>query len=281
MARRYYSARLNPGRLTLQELYRKVANVYLLFRDRDFLKEKAGVTADYFSDEFKREAAIALRFQPFPIEAWPEEEIAEDNLFDVIEFLYDYVSKPGERVWMRYDSGGDYQDYGSYDTEVGRAEFRNRVNTFLADYKIGFELTKAGLVLALGTDGVQQILNAEIIPYDEDNVDSKVRNAIAKWRNRHLSQTEKREAIRELADVFEWLKKTNKLETVLDRKDEAAIFEIANQFAIRHHNPKQKKNYDPSIWYSWMFHFYLATYHAVIRLLTKKGRVGSTSQQPI
>ncbi len=82
--------------------------------------------------------------------------------------------------------------------------------------------------------------------------------------------SDKKEAIRELADIFEWLKKTKKLETVLDRKDESAIFEIANHFGIRHHDPKQKTNYDPIIWYSWIFHFYLATYHAAIRLLTRE-----------
>jgi mannitol/fructose-specific phosphotransferase system IIA component (Ntr-type) len=100
-----------------------------------------------------------------------------------------------------------------------------------------------------------------------------VRNAIAKWRNRHLSLSDKKEAIREMADVFEWLKKTQDLGSVLDRKDESAIFEIANSFAIRHHDPKQKTNYDRAIWYSWMFHFYLATYHAAIRLLIKKNKV--------
>ena len=157
-----------------------------------------------------------------------------------------------------------------YEEDAGKEEFRDRANIFLADYKTGFELTKDGTILALGTDGLQHILDAEIIPFDEKNVDSKVRNAIAKWRNRHLSLSDKKEAIRELADIFEWLKKTKKLETVMDRKDESAIFEIANHFGIRHHDPKQKTNYDPIIWYSWIFHFYLATYHAAIRLLTRE-----------
>jgi hypothetical protein len=76
--------------------------------------------------------------------------------------------------------------------------------------------------------------------------------------------------IRALADVFEWLKKTKSLASVLDNKDESAIFDLANNFAIRHHDPKQKRHYDSAIWYSWIFHFYLATYHAVVRLLIKK-----------
>src|SRR6202035_558998 len=157
-----------------------------------------------------------------------------------------------------------------YDLKVGQAEFREKANAFLSDYRTGYELTEQGIVLALGRDGLQYILDAAIIPYDEANVDSKVRNAIAKWRNRHLSADEKKAAIRELADVFEWLKKTKDLSKVLDKKDEAAIFELANNFAIRHHNPVQKGNYDSAIWYSWIFHFYLATYHAAIRLLIKK-----------
>ena len=124
--------------------------------------------------------------------------------------------------------------------------------------------------MALGTHGLQEILDADIVPYDEANVDSKVRNAILKWRNRHLALSERREAIRELADVFEWLKKTKRLDIALNKKDEAAIFDIANNFAIRHHNPQQKRNYDEIIWYSWIFHFYLATYHAVVRILLKQ-----------
>jgi hypothetical protein len=119
--------------------------------------------------------------------------------------------------------------------------------------------------------GLKSILDAEIEPYDEKNVDTKVREAIIKWRNRQHDMNERRQAIREMADVFEWLKKTKQLEKVLAQKDSAALFEIANTFSIRHHEPKQRKDYDETIWYSWMFHFYLATYHAVIRLL-KKGK---------
>ena len=116
-------------------------------------------------------------------------------------------------------------------------------------------------------------IGAMKIPYlfaGESNIDSKVKHAINLWRNRNLDLSQRREAIKELADVFEWLKKDSKLAKVLDKKDDNAIFNIANNFAIRHHNPDQKSNYDKSIWFSWMFHFYLATYHAVIRLLKKE-----------
>jgi hypothetical protein len=283
MIRRYYSSRNKLTSLTLGGLCLKAQSLYLLFRDRDYFKGKAGITKTFLPDAIKHEAAIALSFQPFPIEKWEGGQITEDNVFDTLEFLSDHVAKPGELILMLSD-GYRYEDYNGYDIEMGREEFRQKANAFLCDYRSGYELTKDSIVLAAGTDGLQHILDAEIVPYDEANVDSRVRNAILKWRNRHLTLSEKKEAVRELADVFEWLKKTKRLDRVLDKKDESAIFEIANDFAVRHHNPLQKTEYDKNIWYSWMFHFFLATYHAAIRLLIKQekesGRPTSTSTLP-
>lgn len=244
----------------------------MLFRKQDYFKEKAGITEFDTPKLIKHKAALSLTFQPFPITKWAESDVTEDHIFDVIEFLYDHVSKPGVMQQMTTDMGWNYNDYDGYDKKAGQEEFKDTVNAFLHEYKTGFELTQEGIVLALGTEGLQHILGAEIPEYDEVNVDSKVRNAITKWRNRNLSLAEKKNAIRDLADVFEWLKKSKRLEDVLDKKDDSAIFDIANNFEIRHHDPKQKTNYDRAIWYSWIFHFYLATYHAVIRLLIQRDK---------
>jgi hypothetical protein len=182
-----------------------------MFRDKDYFKEKAGITQAGYLDAVKHEAAVALNFQPFPIAKWPQEDITDDHIFDMLEFLYDRVSEPGEMVNKTSETGWNFSDYDSYDSEMGQKEFRDNANAFLSEYKTGFELTKEGTILAMGVDGLQHIVDAEIIPYDERNVDSKVRNAIAKWRNRNLSLSEKKEAIRELADVFEWLKRPRAL----------------------------------------------------------------------
>jgi hypothetical protein len=275
MTRLYYSSRNNPKRLSVSELYQKLHSLYQLFRNKDYFKKKAGITEYIFPNSILHEAAFELTFQPFPINEWLPEDITENHVFDILEFLYDRVSKPGETVAMTSETGWNYEDYIDYDDEKGQQEFRERINPILANYKTGFELTQEGVILAIGTNGLQYILEAEIVPYDETNVDNKVRNAIKKWRNRQLSLQEKRDAIRELADVFEWLKKDKKLGSVLARKDENALFHIANNFGIRHHNPDQKTNYNQTIWYSWIFHFYLATYHAVVRMLIKNEKDGS------
>ena len=269
MTRPYYSSRNNPQKLTLTQLYEMLQHLYLFFRDKDFFLEKADITNKYLPEAIKHEAMFALKFQPFPITKWSQEDVTEDHIFDILEFLYDRISAPGGPEWKTDETGWNFQGYDSFDKEIGQNQYRDKVNSVLSQYKNGFELTEEGIVLAKGEAGLQHILDADIVSYDEANVDSKVRNAILKWRNRHISLSEKKEAIRELADVFEWLKKTKDLSKVLNSKDESALFELANNFAIRHHNPNQKTNYDETIWYSWMFHFYLATYHAVIRLLIK------------
>lgn len=268
MVRRYYSSRKNPGNLDLDGLLLKFHNLYFFFREKDYFKEKAGITKHDLPEAIQQEAVMDLGFNAFPITKWAAEDMTEDHIFDVLEFLFDRISKPGP--WT--EIGFNYYDYDGYDEAAGRAEFRERVNSFLMDYPPGYELNEDGYVVELGTHGLQHILKAEIVPYDEANVDSKVRGAIEKWRSRHASKEDKREAIRALADVFEWLKKTKHLDKVLDRKDESVLFDLANNFAIRHHNPDQKGNYDKDIWFSWIFHFYLATYHAAIRLLIKHER---------
>ena len=56
---------------------------------------------------------------------------------------------------------------------------------------------------------------------------------------------------------------------MLTSKDESDLFNLANNFGIRHHKPDQKTDYDKPIWYSWMFYYYLSTIHACMRLIEK------------
>lgn len=261
--RRYFSSRKgNRPPISIHQAYSQLDTLYALYRDMDYFYQKLGTGRRYgTSDQHKRLAFITLGFNAFPVRGWSYEDITEDHLFDVIEFLFDHVSKPS--AWT--DPG-----YDSYDETAGKEEFRSAANSILADLGEGFELGEDGQVRANVTGGLEHIVGVQIVPFDEANVDCKVRLAIEKWRKRHLTLQDKKESIQLLADVFEWLKKAKHLEKVLSNKDESDLFNIANNFAIRHHQPTQKGNYNQSIWYSWIFHFYLATYHAAIRLLVKQ-----------
>jgi hypothetical protein len=52
----------------------------------------------------------------------------------------------------------------------------------------------------------------------------------------------------------------------MSKKDEGALFQIANQFAIRHHDRTQRADYDDDIWFEWIFYVFLATAKAMIRI---------------
>jgi hypothetical protein len=267
--RRYFSDRKRGQPFTAIELYERFVALHGYFDHKEFFFEKTESKPDReASSTVRYEARAALGFDPFSFPEWKPKDDSADRVFDTIEFLYDHVSKPGE--WGRITSDGwNYDGYKSFDADAGRAEFRARVNVLLGRFATGFELTPEGKVVALGEHGLRDILNASIPHYDEENVDKRVRDAISKWRDRRLDMSRRREAIREMADVFEWLKKTGRLKKVLASRDDSDIFNIANNFAIRHHRPSDKRGYDKDIWYPWMFHFYLATYHAVIRMLIK------------
>lgn len=270
MVKKYYTSRTKGHKINVYQLYYKLQHVYLFFKEKDYFEQLGEISCDNPSyDKIKHEAYIKLSFQPFPITKWEREDITEDRIFDVIEFLYDYISKPGPKVEYHDPGGYPYFNYGSYDREEGRKEYIEYINMVLNDYGSGYELSTDGEILTLGEDSLKFLFEADILPYDEENVDSKIRSAIRNWRSRNQSLDDRKETIRILADVFEWLKKSKRLEKILDNKDDSALYEIINKFEIRHHNPDQKSNYDKKIWYSWMFHFYLATYHAVIRLIIK------------
>jgi hypothetical protein len=59
------------------------------------------------------------------------------------------------------------------------------------------------------------------------------------------------------------------LKAELFRKDEDALFHIANAFEIRHINESQKGDYDPAF-LDWIFWWYLATIELTDRLLARQ-----------
>lgn len=192
-------------------------------------------------------------------------EYTEDDLFDVIEFLYDHVSKPVGGYEHTFANCGWH--YDQFHPEQGQEKFRRELNVLLCDYGDGYELSKAGEILLKGTPGFDRLFEAVVPTDDPENIEARVQAAISKFRRHRSTWEERRVAIRDLADVLEFLRP--QLKKVLTRKDESDLFNIANSFGIRHHNLQQQTNYDKAIWYSWMFYYYLATIHATLRLIEK------------
>ena len=128
-----------------------------------------------------------------------------------------------------------------------------------------------GEILLKGGPGLHELLATEIPVHDPKNVDEKVKYAVQKFRLHRASVEEKKEAVRVPADVLEFLRP--EIKKLALTKDEGDLFNIANNFGIRHHNTSQKTEYDQDAYLEWIFYSYLSTIHLVIRIIqSHKGR---------
>ncbi|MDP5226544.1 MULTISPECIES: hypothetical protein [Arthrobacter] len=208
-------------------------------------------------------------------DVWPfnESRIAswsDDQLFDVIEFLYDHVSK-GDRIGGYLHTFNDCGwHYRKFDAEQGRSEYRGRVNEILSRVEDGFELTAGGQIMRLAPEGLEPLLLEDARNLGESNQDH-VRSAIHKFRSRASSSTQRRDAVRDLADVLENIRPDVK--EYLFSEDERALFEIANKFWIRHNKPGERREYDHEAWWTWLFYLYLDSISLVDHLKEKSDRL--------
>lgn len=190
----------------------------------------------------------------------------EDDFFDIIEFLYDHCSEGINGYYHNWNNCGYH--YEEFNDVEGQKYFRKLFNPILKEYKDGYEISENGEILILSDNGLSNLFEADIPSNDSENITSKIDSAITKFRRHKSTLNDRREAIRQLADVLEFLRPS--IKEHLNKKDENDIFNIANNFGIRHHNKDQQTEYDKAIWYSWIFYYYLATLHAVLRMTNKK-----------
>jgi hypothetical protein len=195
---------------------------------------------------------------------WPIHEkiqsYTEDDLFDIVEFLFLNVSKPIDGTYHSFSNCGMHWE--TFNRSEGQSEFVEKMNALLALYKNPYVLSNDGEILGRPEHGFEQILEADI-PTDNNNIKSRIDSAILRYRRHGSTIDDRRQAVRDLADVLEYLRP--KVKSLLDKEDERDIFNLANNFGIRHHNEQQKTGYDIALWLSWMFYYYLATIHVLLR----------------
>lgn len=270
MNHKFYSQRtgINPNinGLPLSDTADLFRRVFEQLRSEGYFDEAFGfycVDADYIDGTVKDvdlEMLLTIRKKNL----WPisdrSSSYKEDDLLDVIEFLYQYVSKPIDGTMHSWGDCGMHWE--TFNKKEGQEEFRTKINSVLSHYKNRFELSPNGEVLHKPEEGFEQIFNADV-PSKGSNIVGRINAATTNFRRHGSSLDDRRQAVRDLADVFEYLKP--QVQELLTNKDEKDLFNIANNFGIRHHNDKQKTSYEAAIWLSWMFYFYLSTIHVVLR----------------
>ncbi|MFC3651965.1 hypothetical protein ACFONN_10460 [Dyella humi] len=271
--RLYYSVRTGKvppyvRRLHIVEVMQAFEKIYSDFQHQGYFLEAFGSPGEH---EFAGKLGNVYEHIKIHLNKdrlWPLLEnlafYSEDELFDMFELLADHVSKPvGDVIREK----GAVDRYEFYDKREGLKDFRKAINPLLADYGRGYELTVKRHICALPDRGMEPLMAEKIVHPDHTNIVIRVELAKNKFLRRGSTVADHRDAVRDLADVLEFLRDEVKL--VLNRNDEKDLFKLANEFGVRHHRQTQKTDYDEEIWLSWMFHYYLGTLHACTRLFEK------------
>lgn len=195
----------------------------------------------------------------------PNELNDEGKLYDVIERLDDLVARPRRCFAHQYDECLHYVDGAP---AIGRALYRWQVNELLDDAGVGLRLADdgedAGRLVTVTDEARSGLVETMAGRADQSTAD-RVRHAISLFRSRGATEEDKRSACNALALVLE--ERRALLKQNLVKKDEGALFLIANEFAIRHEDGKQQGDYRPGF-RDWIFWWYLATIELTDRLLS-------------
>lgn len=260
----------------------ELAALITLFKSEYVRLDQAGYFAEHFgfwcvdvperiAGRLGADVNARMLFSLNKAELWPIDRqcdaYSEDDLFSVIEYLFDHVTKPvGGTRHAHADCGMHWE---AFTQRQGQEDFRTTMNVLFDRYGDGWELTSSGEIMERAPSGTEGLLTTNL-PHSDSNIQGRVQSAISKFRKWQSTADDRRDAVRDLADALEYLRP--QVESVLTNKDAKDLYNIANNFGIRHHNAQQKTEYDLSIWLSWMFYYYLATIHAVVRLIEKSGQ---------
>jgi hypothetical protein len=287
----YYSARIGRGPLTnptINDVARALTLTIEEMWKRDYMQEWHGLTcvdagrvegraamplADHIEVETGWRSAWPL-LEPLIDPDEPHEDLeleaqqAEDMLFDLIEYFHRHISKgiDGDRnAYHGFSNCGWH--YNTFDPLPAQVLFRQRMNRTLINYGSGFRISESSQLEHTADEGLDQLIDA-VLPTKDPDIAQRVAGAIALYRNRGRTGEDLRLAVRDLFDVLEKLRPELKKEML--KGDESTLFNIANNFAIRHLNDRQMGNYDSAIWHEWMFYVNLSTVHAITHLMNRK-----------
>lgn len=195
-------------------------------------------------------------------EDWPDE-----LFFDVIEALHEVVARPRRRRWHGFHEGWDYDDYSR---SAGQAVYRWKVNELLDGSDVPLKLAETGSdagLLVQATGDPRDQLTERALATGDPRDGAEVQHAVALFRGRGASREDRRSAVVALARVLEH--RRTLLKDQLLSGDEGALFQIANQFDLRHRNERQQGDYDAAF-LDWVFWWYLGTIELADRLVARQ-----------
>lgn len=209
--------------------------------------------------------------------------LTDGQVFDLLEFCYEFVAKPEE---LSFHSYGGHHHY-KYDPPAGRAQFAEDVNRIFERNGMAFELTLDGEVHRRAPTTLHESLGAAVFATGDALLDALLESARTKFLNH--SAAVRQEAVEKLWDAWERLKT---VEPGADKKEQAtalldkasaeptlravldaeakALTDIGNVFMIRHTEMNKVPVFDAAH-VDYLFH---RMFSLVRLLLRKSGRGG-------
>lgn len=277
MTRDYYNRRMGGAslpKLTLRETAESVAEQYSFANDQCYLQRSFGyhcvddgAVAGREGFDMQRHFHLETGLGILGSVADALRHGDEIFLFTFIEYVHDHVAVPvaGGRHHSYSNCGWHYDQSSRFDVAAGRLDWRTRVNKFLRYYEGGYELSEAGEIQHIAPDGMRSLLQAPVPLKTGQGDRERVAAAVRTFQLARSTRQDRKHALRDLIDVLEFHRKhfkTNQLS-----KDENDLFQVANRFALRHHDHAQQDDYDDTF-LGWLFYTYLAMTHLILSRVT-------------
>ncbi len=240
--------------------------------DNGYLARSWGKFCPDDASSRERDPRVEIEVRIGRSDIWPlwrtVENWDEDTLLDLVELFDELVARPRRRWWHAWNECGWH--WSEYSTVAGQRLYRWWINRLLGQTELGYELATdgedAGRLVATVPDARADLVEA--MARTTSSAGDQVRHAVALFRARDASEQDKRSAVIALAGVLE--ERRILLQESLFRRDERSLFQIANEYGLRHQQEGQKSDYDPAF-LDWVFWWYLATIELTDRVLARQG----------
>lgn len=189
--------------------------------------------------------------------------ISEEDFFDVVELVYDLVSKPIIRSESPIEEKilAARGDTNAFDKKFAQKEYVERVNEILNDF--GFEMRENGEIWELPQQGMEKLVEEIAKSKKPKNFEDKIQHAIDLFFDKNASLESKKSACNTLSGILENVRK----DLTIPDKEENELFQIINNWGIRHQNDKQKKASKEDL--EWIFYSLLNTINYFLSLTQK------------
>lgn len=262
----------------LETLRIQVRDLYQLLVQKDYLTEWRGydcVDAGFVPGS-SGDPARDIVLEIGRADIWPPDPVehkwSEDAIFDFLQFVAGKVSSPVPESGHYHSYNGCGWHDQDFEPEPARGECVQLINRILSRYGDGWEMKPGFEIVERAPVGMNELLKIRLPAGTDVEIRRRVQTAVDKYRRRSSTRDDRRDAVRDLGDVLE------KMRSSAERhlgKDESDLFNILNNFDLRHSNEKQKSNYDP-IWLSGLFYHYLAMIHVLTHLIERDSKSDST-----